>query len=216
MIMRHTRIIAAAVVILLIMAIPAAGQIPIEKIGKGFKGGFTHTTVTDYAGEAKSRSGFTIGGFMNVRQSSMLEFQLELLYINKGYKIFDAEVYDEQGEFIGYGDFDVILNYLSMPLIIKLSPPGKGSYRPYLAVGGYGAANVSSRYQFSEGIPFTFDRNDAASFDFGPIFGIGIDAKAGKGSYISFEFRYEISLAEAIEDEDQKLRTFSFTAGYWF
>lgn len=202
-----------AVVIVVFLALPVAAQIPLEQIKKGFKVGAGVGHVSDYADEAKSRTGYVVGLYMNIGEKAV-SFQMELLYVSKGYKADDVGVYDDStGTFWGYFDFDVIVNGLEVPVLAKFKPPLKGKYRPYAVAGGFATYNLVSKLRVKQDIPFEFDLGNAADVDYGVIAGIGIDITAGRGT-VFLETRYDLSLAETVKNQGQKLRLLSFQIGY--
>jgi hypothetical protein len=200
------------VLIVVFLALPIAAQIPLDQIEKGFKIGTGIGTVSDYSYNAKSRMGYLAGLYMNIGKEKLFSFQLELLFVSKGYMVDDAPVRDS-GEVIGTIDFDVFINGLEMPLLAKIAPPLRGKYRPYAVVGGFATYNLVSKIRLKQDIPYEFDLDNAADVDYGVIAGIGVDITAGTGKVL-LEARYDISLAETVKDENQKLRFLSFQIGY--
>ncbi len=199
--------------VLMLQAISAKAQIPLENLDFGIKIGTGISHAADYNGDSKSRTGYLGGAQIGLRQNRLISLQLELMYIIKGYKVDNVREFDGVGNVIGQGNFDFIFNYIEMPLLAKIMPPVGGKYTPYFVVGGFAAYNVDNKMRLDTTIPFDFDIINAGDLDYGLIVGAGLDIKAGDGR-VFIESRYDISFGEVVKQQNQKLRMLTFQIGY--
>jgi len=209
---RKPKIIILIVLLAVVIVSPATAQSPLEKISKGFRAGFAVGSAVDYDGKSDTRTGNFFGLLLNYRENRLLSVQLEAIYISKGYKTIDALVTFDDGT-VSRGNFEVIFNYIEVPLTVKVSGPLAEKYHPYLIGGGFVSYLTDSKLRLSEGIPFDFDLDNAEDVDYGIVGGGGMDIKIGNG-YFFFETRYDLGLAEVIQNKSQKLRLVSFHLGY--
>ncbi len=196
----------------------AAAQWDLSRLGKGVKGGIGISDVAYHEKVTKTRTSYLAGGILNYRQNQWFTFQMEVLFTSKGYKLDDVTiVYPESpGADTGLADAEIILNYLEMPVLAKLSPPLTGKYRPYLVAGGFMALSIQSKTRLSEGlVAIDFGLGNVEKVDLGAVIGVGIDIKAGDG-WVCFETRFDSSLMPAIKNEDQKSQVLFFQLGYWW
>jgi len=210
---QKSRLIFLPILILMVMAIPAATQPIGEMIDFGFGLGPAISTASGHQNESRSRTGLSIGGWLGYRQNKFFTLRIELLYISKGYRLDNVVERDSLGNVIGQSDLEFIFNYLEMPLLAKFTAPVRGKYIPYLLAGGFAAYNTDNRMRLLEGIPLDFDLENANKVDVGAIIGAGIDMVSGPGRLV-FETRYEISFSKTIKNQNQKLRTLAFHLGY--
>lgn len=211
--MRKNLITTLSMALLFFMAAPAMSQNPLERIDLGIKAGAGIGTAANFNGDADSKTGYLGGLFMNYRENRLLSLQLELLYIVKGYSLKNATVRDDANNILGQGDFEVILSYIEMPLMAKISAPLAGKYIPYLTAGGFASIRIDSKIRLIQTIPLDFDLANSNETDFGLIGGAGIDIKAGKGK-VFFETRYDLGLAKAIKNKQHRLNLIAFQFGY--
>jgi hypothetical protein len=199
--------------ILIIPAISAKAQIPLERLDFGAKIGTGISHAADYNGDSKSRTGYLGGALVSYRQNRLVTLQLEFLYIIKGYRVENVRELDSVGNVIGQGDFDFIFNYIEMPFLAKITLPVRGKYSPYFVAGGFAAFNIDNKMRLDTTIPFDFDIINAGDLDYGLIVGAGLDIKAGDGR-VFIESRYDISFGEVVKQQNQKLRMLTFQIGY--
>lgn len=208
------RSIYFALVGLFFLATQVAAQGQPAYIGAGFKIGLNVSGAAYYDGQSSTRTGYQAGGLLCLRQTDYFAVQLELLYISKGYKLKNVTITDDEG-YTGQADFDIILNYLEMPLMARMTLPLAPKYNLFFLGGGFIGRSVESKARYLQGIPIDLDLGNANKIDAGALAGIGFDAKAGGGRFF-LEVRFESSFTPAIKNRDQKLQLVSLSAGYWW
>ncbi|MEO8480116.1 MAG: porin family protein [Gemmatimonadota bacterium] len=164
----------------------------------GLLGGITSSKVAvsgnDVTLSFGSRTGFAAGLSMQFPLGSMLAFEGDVLYAQKGVKLSDA------------GTTGTIkLAYIEVPLLLRYNL-GNGPTRPFIL----GGASVG----FKAGCDVTLDTGDvSASSDCDTIFdgeqkGTDIGATLGAGvafNRFSIQARYTLGLTEAINDNDDSI-----------
>jgi hypothetical protein len=113
------------------------------------------------------------------------------------------------------------LDYLEIPLLVKIMPGTKGSVKPYLFAGPAVAIKVSGKVKAEfEGESDEEDLEDVKGTDFGLVVGAGVDfgfGASGKGN-LSVDIRYNLGLSTIsdFEGDDVKNGVFSLMVGYSF
>jgi hypothetical protein len=143
--------------------------------------------------------GLVAGGFLCYNINEIFALQPELLFSMKGWKVMV-----EEGE--GVAEMTAKLNYIEIPLLLKVNLPTDGKIDPSLYAGpGFGillSAKASTgggggEYGFNEDIKM----DGIASLDIGMIAGAGLAYQMESGA-LSFEARYEVGLTSLAKDED--------------
>lgn len=215
------------------------------KVGWGVKGGISLASFHDvdprYEIDVDKRAGIGIGGFLIVNVNDHLVFQPELLFVQKGGK--ESWSYYEIG-YSGsrYNESQLVykLDYLEVPVLVKIRIPQVSGMKPSLYVGPTLAIKVSAKGEFessffdSTGVVVEHSswNKDVGSFfkdtDFGLTLGgdLAMDAKFAK---IILDARYFLGLTgidePKVEPEskvgttlqsDIKNKVISFTIGFVF
>ena len=190
--MRRTHALAAALALTLGLAAEARAQVEI-----GVKAGLTFATISEsnLSPNFESKTGFAAGVHFGFPLGKNFMLQPEALITQQG-----AGVSDSDGE--------IKLNYLQIPLNLRLNF-GSGNVRPFILAGPYAA------FKLSCDIDDSFDDdcdNDISGTDYGFDFGGGI-----KFSNFFIEARYNLGLADVSELElDSKQRVFMVMVGIAF
>lgn len=163
----------------------------------GMKAGVNFSTLSQKGADLLSLSwesytGFTIGGFYTVGINNYLAFQPEIYYSRKGGKL--------EGSIAGFlGSKSIDIDYLEIPLLLKLRFPTQSKISPSVFIGPYGAYKLSSGgtisilgYELEEGLIGITDS------DFGLVFGGAIDYKVSNVSII-LDIRYDLGLVNVGE-----------------
>jgi hypothetical protein len=164
----------------------------------------------------KSRIGFCAGGFITFNITEMLAIQSEVLYTMKGLKW--------EGEVNGATPLKVWikLDYLEIPVLLKIMPGTQGSVKPYLFAGPAVSIKVSSKAKAEfegESEEETIEEGLKGT-DFGLVIGAGADfgfGALGKGT-LSVDIRYNLGLSTIsdFEGDDVKNGAFSLMVGFSF
>ena len=172
--------------------------------------------LEDLLGEdLKSRIGFSVGGFITFNISEMFAIQPEVLYTMKGLR-YEEEMFGETLKIW------MKLDYLEIPLLVKIIFPSPGGVNPYLFAGPAVAIKVSAKVKAeiageSEEEPI---EEGLKSTDFGLVIGAGADfglGALGKGT-LSVDIRYSLGLSTIsdFEGDDVKNGAFSLMVGFSF
>ena len=177
--------------------------------GKGVKGGlnFANFHGEDTEGmNLNSKMGFCAGGFITYSINDVLAIQPEVLFTMKGTK---WET--------GVATITYSLNYLEIPVLVRLSMPNQRSVVPSLFVGPYLAIKLSSEAKLeSGGVSEDLDwGEDVKATDFGVVCGGGVDFALGSMK-VTVDARYTLGLASMYEsdaDTDVKNGVISLMVG---
>jgi hypothetical protein len=153
------------------------------------------------------RTGLTLGGFITFDFAGPFALQPELNYVQKGAEQANGTI--------------TKLDYIELPLLVKLQAPTGGAVSPHLFMGPTGALNINAEEETDAG---TTDVSDNVRMvDLGLAFGIGLDAGLGAGTLL-VDARYGLGVTSLDEDddvaeaEDVSIRNqgFMITVGYAF
>ncbi len=164
----------------------------------GIKGGYNLAAVSfDGDGETGQRHGFHIGVYGESFVTDFAALQLELTYSQQGYEIKDSG-----------GTFTQKLNYINLPLMIKLYPDANF----FLEVGPQIGLAISHKEEFDSGFNLfdTSQEFSPNSFDWGVNFGGGFKTESG----VSLGLRYHLGLGGIYDEGDPKNRVWQFSIGF--
>jgi len=201
--------------------------------GIGIKGGVSISGLISATGDFRHFLGyemdwlamgnlrsFQIGVFRTFDISEHIKFQPEIDYSIRGGDASEAFIFEKI-------KFKVIINYLEFPLLLKYEIPLKGRLRPNLFLGPYAALKLSAK-KTNEigGRKEITDLENVKSFDYGFIFGGGIEVNVGSGQLIlelrsSYGLKNIMTMPEGfikLYDEEDFVRNFSavIMTGYKF
>ena len=196
-----------AVLVLVASASPLFAQLP----GLGVKGGVnlaTQKTSGDDAGDdgLQSSPGLVAGIFMTFPIASWLEFQPEALYSVKGAKV-DESAFTSK----------VLIDYLEVPMLARVSRRGGGRLGFYAAGGPYAAFQLRARTRTRfGGATEEIDVSDSVErIDFGVSAGGGVEW----GRWV-FDGRYSYGLKDIDKDTGDGIkltnRAITLTGGFRF
>ena len=171
--------------------------------------------LTDFLGEdQKSRIGLCAGGFITFNITGMFAVQPEVLYVKKGSK-YEEEILGETFKLW------IKLDYLEIPVLVKIMAPSPGGVNPYLFAGPVFALKLSSKMKAEyAGDSEEVDIEDIKSTDFGLVIGAGVDfgfGASGMGK-MTLDVRYSLGLSSIsdFEGDDVKNGVFSLMVGFSF
>lgn len=143
----------------------------------------------------KSKMGFCVGGFMTFDLMPGIEFQPEILFVQKGTK--------GEEEFFGETlKVTVSASYIDVPLLFKYLVPAQGAVSPSLFAGPYFGFKISDSVKIEYADESETEDMDAKSLDYGLVFGAGVDYPLGTGKLV-FDVRYVLGLANINSEEDE-------------
>ncbi|KAF2081343.1 porin family protein [Flavobacterium sharifuzzamanii] len=188
-----------------------------QDVKYGVKGGLN---LSNFSGDTdginlKSKAGFNIGGFVEIKLSDKFFIQPELLYSTQGPK-----VKDQAGEVDGIlynGDVRFNLSYINVPVMFKYYVADKLNVEAGPQIGFLTSAKTKTTIDGYSG-SHTMDVKDIfESIDFGLNFGVGYDFT----DHLFGGLRYNFGIANIAKTEagdNTKLHNgvFSINVGYKF
>ncbi len=183
-----------------------------QTLSFGPKIGYTSTTLkgNDVPNGTDPLSGLVGGVFFKyASESNIVAFQPEILYHQKG------AVDMEDGDGIKLN-----VDYLEVPLLLKVQIPVGETFFPHIYAGPYGAFELDNNFKSQASfLGFTITDNEKADvqdFDYGAIVGAGFDVQL-ESFYFGVDARYGIGMERIIsfdgERQDMKNRNFSLMLG---
>ncbi len=168
----------------------------------------------DDADQWKSITGFHVGIFYNLKIKKNIFFQPEIYYVTKGVTLSDS--YD--GMEI---KSTVKLNYVEIPLLLKMVFPTKSSFQPGIFIGGYWAFNINAKNILEYGSSHIEEdiKGQIANMDYGWVAGISVEYQIRKGKLV-LDIRYNLGLKSlnkiTLVDYSVKIRSLALMVGYSF
>jgi hypothetical protein len=144
-----------------------------------------------------NKTGFCAGAYLSFKLSKYLAFQPEVLVSRKGLKVDQVTTTNT---------FNI--DFLEIPLLIKLTLSPGSSISPCLHAGPFAAIKLNDNVITGAGVP------PISKFDYGITFGGGFDVKLG-GNILTLETRYTMGLKNISEDASMtvKSKVLSFIIG---
>ncbi len=183
-----------------------------QSLSFGPKLGFTSTTFAgnDVSDDTDPLGGFVGGVFFKYAgESNIFALQPEILYHQKG-------AVDMEG---GTGT-KLNVDYLEVPILLKVQIPVGETFFPHIYAGPYGAFELDNNFTSQVSIfGFTFANNTMAQvqdFDYGAVVGGGFDIQL-ESFYLGLDARYGIGMQRILslggDRQDIKNRNFSLMLG---
>jgi hypothetical protein len=182
--------------------------------GVGIKGGlalskFAVTPADSVPFPIQNLSGPVAGVYFNLGLG-LVSFEADALYVRMGFKtsVEDATMEDR-------------LNYIQVPVMLKVKVIPAGPIRPFIFAGGYGSylLNAKGVMTSSEGSDSGDITDMWQRYDYGAVGGVGVTFKL-PGLTLSAEGRYNLGLANIAKDveegESAKNRSIMFLVGVGF
>lgn len=172
-----------------------------KKSNVGIKGGYNLSAVSfDGNSETDPLHGFHIGFYAESFIGEHASLQLELLYSQQGYKIIDNSG----------GTYKQELDYINLPLVIKLYP----SKNFFLEAGPQIGLSIAHKETFKSGFSLynTSQEFKPNNFDWGLNFGAGFKTNSG----VSLGARYHLGLNDIYDEDKPKNRVWQFYIGFDF
>lgn len=197
-----------------------AAAAPAGAVEGGFKVGLSVATLhgslpTDGLVENSPKLGFGGGAWLAIPLGPTLSVQPELNYVQKGTSLGSVELTDPGGITLGTIKVLAAVDYLEMPLLLRVSIPVGGSASPYFVGGPVAGFRLSQKIKVSGIVSYSTDAAAFRGTDFGAALGAGLELGHGpmRGT---FETRYTLGLTPAGQDSystDAKNGDFMVTMG---
>lgn len=176
-----------ALVMFVVMAFAASAS--AQGMMAGLKGGLNIAKMSgdDVPDEATWLYGGAGGIYFGYAFNDMFCIQPEVLFMMKGWKM------EVDGE-----TFSGKLNYIDIPVLLKVNIPTEGSFRPSIFAGPYLGMLLSAKFEDEDIKDFT------KSMDYGLVFGAGLNYMLAEDKgFISLDARYGMGLT-TIDDTDDE------------
>lgn len=139
----------------------------------GLKAGYTASSFRgDDARNMEWRSGFVGGLFVHIPVATLFAIQPEVLFRQRGaYNKFEFANIEQR----------INLTYIDVPLLFKLRVPIADVVYPHIYAGPQGSFSLKGEYEIDlfDGATFE-DQINVRKFDFGGVFGFGVDVLTDK------------------------------------
>ncbi len=168
----------------------------------GLRVGLNVSSINDNNSAVKSLIGANFGAFINRSIHPNWGVTGELNFTMRGW---ESEILNKK--------INTRLNYLEVPIYINyffLKQDSK--IRPKLFVGGYGAYLMTASFDGND------VKNSFENIDYGILFGGGLHYSLGGGTWLIFDVRYGLGLANTSKNTTANVqnRNLSFNLGYSF
>ncbi|WP_426483999.1 porin family protein [Flavobacterium sp. 2] len=203
--------------ILSAVAVMAFGFANAQDVKFGLKGGFNLSNISgDTEGlNFKSKAGFNVGGFAEIKLSDEFAIQPEILYSTQGAKVKNQEVELPSGTYTTDVNFN--LSYINIPVMFKYYVAEQFNIQAGPQIGFLTSAKMKAKVDGFNGSSETDAKEFFESLDFGLNLGAGYDFT----DHFSADIRYNLGLANIAktqDGDDSKLHNgvFSLSVGYKF
>jgi hypothetical protein len=191
----------------------------------------------DWGEDIKPRVGIIGGGTFDFNFGKVFSIQPGIMFSAKGRKFFDEGSYFDEWDSVTVTyeeSFTFKMNYMEIPILLKVRIPINEKVRPYLFTGPVLNFLLGSKFEekWKEEIAGEVDegtfeldiKDDCETVDFCLAFGCGLAIKVGPGSIVT-DFTYSHGFAKIVkkdffmnDDEvlDIKNLAFLITTGYVF
>ena len=201
----------AAVLCVAAFASTASAQWRSGRTTMGLYGGMNYTTAEgkDVSGPGY-RDGLVGGAFLVWRMSDMFGLQPEVQFSQEGTK------FSQLSGGTSYAG-DLKLDYIQIPLLLRISPPlERETVEWHMLVGPFVAFKSSCGVSMTPRAPgqptSCGDLGSLNSIDYGAMAGIGVDFKVG-AQFLTFSTRYHMGVPDVVKDNAGKNRGFTFVVG---
>jgi hypothetical protein len=179
----------ALMLLLVASVIFAASPLSAEGMMFGIKGGLNIANLAgDDVDNASWKAGMAGGAFMCYDVTEIFAVQPELLFTMKGAK----SDHDD-------GEDTWKINYIEIPLLLKVNLPTEGAIDPSLYVGPGIGFLLSSKVSNGREVD---QKDETASLDIGIIAGGGLAYRLETGA-VGLELRYEVGMTSLAKNEDE-------------
>lgn len=191
-----------AIALMIISSLSLSAQDRKNKATAGIKGGYNVSSVS-FDGtsdtETERLQGFHLGIYVESYIGKYISVQPEILYSQQGYKIIDED-----------GTFTQKLDYLNVPLMLKLYPVKSF----FLEAGPQVGFSISHKETLDSGRLFgdTSRELEPNNFDFGVNLGAGFKSDAG----LTLSARYHIGQNDIYDEDKPKNRVWQISIGFEF
>ncbi len=171
-----------------------------QGISFGAKGGVNFSSVNgDDADDVSSRTGFHIGGVVNVEFSELFAIQPEVIYSSQGFSQ-DIDLFD-----LGAVEATAKLDYLNIPVLADITVVEGLSIQG----GPQFGININSVQEVND---VESDLENVETLDVAAAIGAQLELPMG----LFFQARFVAGLTEIADNASLKNTNFSLSAGWFF
>ncbi len=179
--------------IILVFSGSVLGQISFEK---GIKAGLNVSNLRDDPDETdfETKNGIVFGGFLGIDPLGPMAFQVEVLYSQKGAKVS-----------VGTNEATVSVNYLEIPVLVKLTTPVAP---PLVSANFYAGPAVAFKLSSKTEVngqkiddPDSAE-DDLKSSDLGGVLGANLSFSALGLAAVMVDLRYTLGLSDITDAQD--------------
>jgi len=203
--------LSAAVATAALLALAPAPARP-EVLGFGLKAGVAFANVFGHdVYDQRFRAGLTDGIFLTFGLGRSLAVQPELLFVMKGSRYVNGRGSDAYRETMS-------LEYVEMPILVKLYLPVLRRLRAHVFAGPAPALNIRARVETRfAGDVQEESLDDLMGVDLGFAAGAGLEIPSGRGR-VTVDLRYTAGLTTLSKRPDDDIRNgaLSLLVGYLF
>ncbi|ARV07021.1 hypothetical protein BTO04_10120 [Polaribacter sp. SA4-10] len=189
-----------AIAVMIVSTLSLNAQDRKNKATAGIKGGYNVSSVSfDGTSETERLHGFHLGIYVESYIGKYISVQPEILYSQQGYKMIDED-----------GTFTQKLDYLNVPLMLKLYP--MKSF--FLEAGPQVGFSISHKETYDSDFIFgdTSRELEPNNFDWGVNLGAGFKSDAG----FTLAARYHIGQNDIYDEDKPKNRLWQISVGFEF
>ncbi len=186
---KRSLMIAAVAMALMVAVTPRANA----GMAFGVKGGLSLSHVSADLFDTDNRTGFVGGAYANLDLSPNFGLQPELLFVRKGAKLFSTNVTIGSVTFGSIGT-TLDVDYLEVPVLLRLSAPSTGPLDLRLLVGPVASMKMTEKLSTTGLVGVSLDSDQVKSADFGMAVGGAAAVKNGNMKLVA-EGRYTFGLS---------------------
>ena len=124
-----------------------------------------------------------------------LEFQPELLYMQKGFSFGESEGTDPFGNPTGTFEELTVVESIEVPLLLQWVVPTGGRLHPVLLGGPFVSFEIGEQRKLTGSENETYDTGVLNDTDYGMALGVGLEMDAGRGRWL-LQGRYDAGFAD--------------------
>jgi hypothetical protein len=185
----------------LFLALVLCAPVSAAQLSVGFRGGVNLSNMNgDRSPETNAVVGISFGGFLTWHLAPALSLQSELAYVTRGVTLLPPD--DD-----GFAPTEEItLSYVDIPLLVKLSVPGRAQINPFIVGGPVLSLNLGATddQQFAGFLAQEVDVRNVRSPEISALVGAGAHIPV-EGFDFVVDVRYSFSLRKVFEDVSEEI-----------
>jgi outer membrane protein with beta-barrel domain len=162
-------------------------------------GGMSVAKFRDAPDVLQSLKGLSAGIGLGWSIGPSLEFQPQLLYVEKGVSYGESELTDFAGTPLGKIETLLVTAALEVPVLVRWEVPTGGRVHPVLFGGPFASFELSEKMKITGSFETSEDSHSLKGGDIGIALGGGLEIDAGPGRWV-IEGRYDAGTVELSPD----------------